>query len=259
VSSSEQRLEHQFTSLKEAQTKLSETEKLIVGGLVTTLLLFAPGFVLHEAPRFPGSLAGGVLGIFAALMMLLLLIYPLVKRVVWLRQRLTTFVPTRAILSFHVYVGALGAVLGILHTGHKFHSPLGITLVIAMVSATLSGFVGRYYMAHLTTELRDQKVMLDTMRAEYDRLSASVAGHPVVRGFLGLWRAAPVTGTADESALSAVVRTIADLEFSMRQHEGIKRAFAGWIFVHIIAAIVMYAALALHIWNSVYFGLRWLQ
>ncbi len=237
---------------------MSETEKLIVGGLITILLLFAPGFVLHESPRFPGSLAGGVLGILAALMMLLLLIYPLIKRATWLRRPLTTVIPMRAILSFHVYAGALGAVLGILHTGHKFHSPLGITLVIAMVIAVLSGFVGRYYMAHLATELRDQKAMLDAVRAEYDGIAAEMAEHPVVRAFLGFWRA-PVTGTSEGRALSAVVSTIADLEFSMRQHEGIKRAFAGWIFVHIVTAIVMYAALVLHIWNSVYFGLRWLQ
>ena len=238
---------------------MSETEKLIVGGLITILLLFAPGFVLHESPRFPGSLAGGVLGFGGALMMVLLLVYPVVKRASCLRQRVTRFASMRAILSFHVYAGAFGAVLGILHTGHKFHSALGVVLVISMLATVLSGFVGRYYMAHLTMELHDQKVMLDAVREEYERVAAEVAGKPVTRSIFGLWRLAPVTGTAEGANLSAVVNTVADIEFSMRHHEGIKRAFAGWIFVHIVGAIVMYAALALHIWNGLYFGLRWLS
>ena len=238
---------------------MSETEKLIVGGLITALLLFAPGFVLHEAPRFPGSLAGGALGIGGALMMVLLLIYPLIKRATWLRQRVANFISMRAILSFHVYAGALGAVLGILHTGHKFHSAFGVVLVVSMLATVLSGFVGRYYMAHLTTELRDQKAMLDAVRAEYDRIAAEVAGHPVARRIFGLWRPALAGGTSEGANLSGVVNTIADLEFSMRRHEGIRRAFAAWIFVHVVGSIVMYAALSLHIWNSVFFGLRWLQ
>ena len=239
--------------------QLSETEKLIVGGLITTLLLFAPGFVLHEAPRFPGSLAGGVLGIGGALMMVLLLVYPLIKRAAWLRRGLTTLVPMRAILSFHVYAGAVGAVLGILHTGHKFHSALGVVLVVSMLATVLSGFVGRYYMAHLTTDLRDRKAMLDAVRAEYDRVAAEVAGQPVARRIFGLWRPTRFTGAAQGADLSAVINTIADLQFSMRQQETIRRAFAGWIFIHIAGSIVMYAALALHIWNGVYFGLRWLS
>jgi hypothetical protein len=31
------------------------------------------------------------------------------------------------------------------------------------------------------------------------------------------------------------------------------------MFIHITAALVMYPALALHIWNGLYFGLRWLE
>src|SRR5215470_1415738 len=98
---------------------MSETEKLVLGGLVTLLLLFTPGLV-HEAPLFPGSLAGSLLGIAGALLMVLLLIYPLVKHTAWLRQRVTKHVSMRAILSFHVYAGVLGAALGVLHTGHEF-------------------------------------------------------------------------------------------------------------------------------------------
>ena len=152
-----------------------EAEKLTVGALITLLVLFVPGFVLHEAPRFPGSLTGGLLGIGGAALMAQLLIYPLVKHFSCLRQRVTKHVSMPAILSFHVYAGVLGALLGILHTGHKFQSPLGITLVSSMLTVVLSGFVGRYYMAHLRMELRDQKTMLDTLRVEYDRIAAELA------------------------------------------------------------------------------------
>src|SRR5260370_21999940 len=126
--------------------------------------------------------------------MVLLLAYPLVKHFAWLRPRVTKRLSMRAILSFHVYAGVLGALLGILHTGHKFQSPLGITLVASMLIVVLSGFVGRYYMVHLRVELRDQKAMLDTLRAEYDRIATELAGAPLFRSPFGLPR--PGTGQA---------------------------------------------------------------
>ena len=103
---------------------MSESEKLTIGALVTVLLLFVPGFVLHEAPRFPGSLEGSMLGIAGAVLMVLLLVYPLVKHLACLRHRVTRHVSMGATLSFHVYAGVFGAFFGILHTGHKFQSPL---------------------------------------------------------------------------------------------------------------------------------------
>lgn len=226
---------------------MSETEKLAVGALVTVLLLFTPGFVLHAAPRFPGSLAGSLLGIVAAALMILLLLYPLIRHWTRLRQFTSAWVSTRMVLSIHVYAGALGAVLGILHTGHKFESPLGIILVIAMLTATLSGFVGRYYLNHLSVELRDEKATLDLLRAEYSRIAERSTGTEQLL---------PAAGGPN---LPALVGAIADLEYGMRSRETIKRAFAGWMFVHVTAALVLYPALALHIWNGVYFGLRWAQ
>ena len=244
---------------------MSESEKLTVGALVTLLLLFVPGFVLHEAPRFPGSLAGSLLGMAGALLMVLLLIYPLVKHFAWLRRRVTKHVSMQTILSFHVYAGVFGALLGVLHTGHKFQSPLGITLVSSMLIVVLSGFVGRYYMAHLRMELRDQKAMLDRLRAEYDRIATELAAAPVARSLLGLprqWvaRLAPVSAAeAPGISVPALVSAIADLEYAMRGRETIERTFARWIVVHVSASIVMYAVLSLHIWNGIYYGLRWLQ
>jgi hypothetical protein len=247
---------------------MSETEKLTVGGLLTLLLLFVPGFVLHEAPRFPGSLAGNLLGIAGATLMVLLLVYPLVKHVAWLRQRVTGRAPLRAVLSFHVYAGVFGALLGILHTGHKFRSPLGIALVASMLVAVLSGFIGRYYIAHLRVDLRDQKAMLDTLRAEYDRVAAQLAGVPAARSLSGFIRTsvepvlhAAAAGTLAEPAaipLPALVNAIADLEYAMRRREAIQHAFMAWMAVHVSASIVMYTALTLHVWNGIYYGLRWL-
>lgn len=225
---------------------MTEFEKLAVGGLITVLLLFTPGFVLHTAPLFPGSLAGGMLGIAGAVLMVLLLLYPLVKHWTRLQQWVTARVSMGAILSIHVYAGALGAVLGILHTGHKFYSPLGIVLVTAMLTATLSGFVGRYYMRHLGMELREQKAALDLLRAEYERIVSAGSTQPLA------------ASAGSRTSFPALIGAIADLEYGMRSRETIRRAFTGWMFVHITAALVMYPALALHIWNGVYFGLRWL-
>ena len=227
---------------------MSEVEKLAVGGLVTLLLLFTPGFVLHTAPRFPSSLLGSLLGITGAALMVLLLAYPLIKHCPKVRQAVAARLSMRALLSVHVYAGALGAVLGILHTGHKFESPLGIVLVISMLTATMSGFVGRYYWSHLTAELRDQKAALDLLRAEYDRLVEAPYQAAVLAG-----------GVGPSQNMPALVGAIADLEYGTRRHETIQRTFAIWMVIHIGAALVMYPALALHIWNGLYFGLRWLE
>ena len=47
---------------------MKETEKLAVGALVSALVLAVPGFLFHVAPRFPGSLAGSLIGIAGAVL-----------------------------------------------------------------------------------------------------------------------------------------------------------------------------------------------
>ena len=226
---------------------MSETERLAVGALVSVLALVAPGFLLHEAPRFPGSLAGGLLGIAGATLFVLLLAYSLVKRSAWVRARATGTVSMRGVLSFHVYTGVVGALLGILHSSHRYQSPLGVALVSAMLVVVLSGFVGRYYLAQVGADLREQQASLGLLRARYDLLAAG---------------AAPPVGTVAAGASGRDVRrlvgAIADLEYAIARREVIKRALSRWTVLHVAAALVLYPLLALHIWNGVYFGLRWL-
>ena len=47
----------------------------IVGALVVLLLVFPLGFLVHVSPRFPGSLAGSLIGIVAAVLMLVAMGY----------------------------------------------------------------------------------------------------------------------------------------------------------------------------------------
>lgn len=223
--------------------EMNETEKLSVGALLSAIALVIPGFLLHVAPRFPGSLAGSLFGIAGATLLVLLLIYSLVKRTLWIKQRVTKYASLRAILGFHIYAGVIGALLGIIHTGHKFYSPLGIALVSSMLTVIFTGFIGRYYLADVIADLREQQQMLAVLRTRYDASAAAL-----------------MNGTVDtgQVSLGELIEGIAQLEYAIAGREATKRVFSRWIVVHIASAIVMYALLALHIWNGVYYGLRWL-
>lgn len=226
---------------------MTQAERVIVGGLLSALALTVPAFVFHAAPRFPGSLAGGMFGIAAAILFVSLLVYSVVKRLPWIKERTKAFAPVSALLTFHVYAGALGGLLGIVHSGHKFQSPIGIALVVLMLAVVASGFVGRYYLAQIGLELREQQGQLKVLRNRYDGLASAAAG-------------LEAQAVVDPSGMSLdrLVSAIADVEFSVTSRESLKRALARWVVVHIVAAIAMYTALALHIWAEIYYGLRWL-
>jgi hypothetical protein len=103
-------------------------ERTIVGGLVLLSLVLWLGFLVHRSPRFAGSAWGGVLGISGATLMLVPLAYMIVKRVPTLKRVVTPRFSMRTLLVWHIYAGILGPILGLLHTGHKFDSPLGVML-----------------------------------------------------------------------------------------------------------------------------------
>ena len=223
-------------------------ERLAIGMTLTMVVLFVPGFLLHAAPRFPGSLIGGVLGIAGALLFVLLLAYSLIRRIPWLKRRASL----RAMLSFHVYAGAVGAALGILHTGHQYQSPLGIVLVVSMLLVVLSGFAGRYYLAEIGTDIREQRQELGVLRTRYDLIASGIA--TALQG-----GAPPAAATAALGVpIPALVAGIADLEYAISRREALKRALARWVVLHVVAAIVLYPLLALHVWSGIYYGLRWL-
>lgn len=226
---------------------MTEGEKVIVGGLLSILVVTVPAFLIHSAPRFAGSLIGGMFGIAAALLFVLLLIYSAVKRLPWVKERTTRYFSIGAVLTFHVYAGAIGALLAIIHTGHKYQSPLGIALTLAMLIVVASGFVGRYYLASIGAELRDDQKQLGVLRNRYDGLV--LAGD----------RARPqAVADLNGALLGELLGSMSDLELAIAGRETIKQTLRRWIVLHIGASIMMYVLLVLHIWSGIYYGLRWL-
>lgn len=252
---------------------MQERERSVVTGLILLLVVLALGFYIHRDPRFPGSLAGGVLGISGAALMLVPLAYLFVKRFPLLKRSVTKAVSMRTLLAVHIYAGVLGPILGVLHSGHRFQSPLGIALTTMMIIVALSGFVGRYLMGRVSVDMREQQQLLAGLRVAYERTAGEMLREPDAAGrlrpFVGFFSRLAAPFFVAESAsvagsLSAPARALrlsesmADLEYAIKTHELFKSAFGRWLACHIVIAIILYALLALHIWSGWYFGIRWL-
>jgi hypothetical protein len=101
-----------------------------------------------------------VLGVSGTLVMLVPLVYMIVKRVPPLKRAVTQQVSMRTLLAWHIYAGVLGPILVLLHSGHKFQSPLGIALTAMTLIVVVSGFVGRYLMSQFSQTIREKNEML---------------------------------------------------------------------------------------------------
>lgn len=247
-----------------------ERERGVVTGLLLLQLVLWLGFAVHRSPRFAGSLAGGVLAVSAAVLMLVPLAYPLVKRVGWLRERVVAGLPLPRLLAWHVYASIVGSVLAVLHTGHRFQSTLGILLAASMLIAVLTGYIGRHFLHYLSRELKERQESLRMLRAEYDDVAAKIAVLPqgvptltlaaTVRERLAAVIAGtrPLNGSSELRSLALVLsEAIADTEYAIAANDLIKRRLRIWIYAHIAASVAFYLLLALHIGAGIGYGLRW--
>lgn len=94
-------------------------ERFIVISVFAVLVFAWLGFLLHTSPRFAGSGLGSVFGISGAVLMLIPLGYVFAKRIPFLKERITKYVSLQTWLSIHIYTGIVGALLALVHTGHK--------------------------------------------------------------------------------------------------------------------------------------------
>lgn len=224
---------------------MKERERIVVAEMTALMVLLWLGFYFHRSPRFPGSLMGGVLGITGAFLMLAPLLYLIIKRIPWLKARVSKHVSMRTLLSWHIYAGLTGPILGLLHTGHKFDSRQGIALTTVMMVVALSGFIGRYLFQRASEDRAEKQNMLEKLQGAYQAATTEIQeGYGASR-------------KVSEISAVALAETMADVEYAMKTADVFKRMFWLWLKVHIAIAGLLYVLLALHIWSGIYFGLRW--
>ncbi|MCY7349321.1 MAG: hypothetical protein LH606_01460 [Cytophagaceae bacterium] len=252
-----------------------KNERAIIGGLLVLQLILWLGFLVHRAPRFAGSLSGGILAVLGVLLLVVPpLIYSAVKRIEYVKQRVTARASLGTLLNWHVYTSIIGSILAILHTGHRFESNLGIWLTAMMLLTVLSGFVGRYFLGYTAMELREKQDLLNRLATEYNKIVgemarqptaeiAYVASHNIVRRALNSFVGTePVRVDATTPLSVRAVRlteSIADLEYAIQMHELLKRRTLHWLVAHIVTSCAFYGLLIFHVWSSIYFGLRWFK
>ena len=245
---------------------MKERERIVVTGVLGVLLFAWLGFLVHRSPRFAGSGVGGVFGLAGAVLMLVPLAYPIVKRVRFLNVRITPHVSLPSWMALHVYAGILGPLLGIIHTGHKFESWLGISLTAVMLLVVVSGFVGRYLLTYVGQEIRDKLLLLQTARGDLDSAWGVLKSAPpgvgrlpsaplLAAGLAALGLDLQYVGPAGD--VTRLAESVADLEYAIRTRELLRRWCGRWLNLHLVLSAILYVLLALHIWAGVHFGLRW--
>ncbi|MGV3531294.1 MAG: hypothetical protein ACO1QR_02920 [Chthoniobacteraceae bacterium] len=245
---------------------MKDRERVVMTGVLSVLLLSWLGFLFHSSPRFAGSGMGGMFGIAAAVLMLIPLAYPIVKRIPAINARVTKHVSMQTQLTVHVYAGIFGPLLAIIHTGHKYESWLGITLTAVMLLVVVSGFAVRYLLTYAAHEITDKLLLLQTARGDLDsawgvleNTPAEMRALPKARlltaGLASIGIELSQGGPAGE--VTRLAESVADLEYAVRTHELFKRWFAWSLKLHIVLSILFYVLLGLHIWAGMHFGLRW--
>lgn len=250
---------------------MKEREPHIVGGLVVLLLILWLGFLVHRDPAFAGSFLGTMVGIAAALMLLVPFLYLIIKRTRFLRRWITRHVGMRTLLAWHIYAGVLGPILAVIHSAHRFDSILGSMILPLILITVVSGFVGRYLLNQISSEIRDKQQLLVGLRSEYSRLRASLGedSHNFLTRIgenMGLMASlsfsAPWRRWKGENGSSAqllhVIDAMSDVEFSIHAHELFRKWFKWWLRFHISLSTFVLALLVAHISAELYVGLRWL-
>ena len=247
---------------------MKNRERLIVVSTFIVLVFAWLGFLLHVSPRFAGSGLGAVFGISGAVLMLVPLVYVIVKRIPFFKERLTKHISLQAWLSIHIYTGIVGALLALIHTGHKYNSPLGIALTATMLLVVVTGIVLRYLTPFVNLDMKDKLLLLQTARGDLDsawgvleKSAAERKGLPksplLTAGLASLGLSSASDSPAGQ--VTTLAESVADLEYSIRTHELLKRWFSRTLTIHILLSVAMYALLAAHIAAGIYFGLRWVS
>ncbi len=117
---------------------------------------------------------GYYMGLVGAIMMLLLLMYPLRKRIKWM----SNWGATKYWFKFHMMLGIVGPTLVIFHCAFRLSSINAAVALFSMLLVALSGVVGRYVYRHIHQGLYGRRVSLKEVKSEVTALHENIAALP---------------------------------------------------------------------------------
>jgi hypothetical protein len=109
--------------------------------IIITLVLIVGFIISHGHPFKPGDVVGYNLGLAGGLMMLTLLLYPIRKRISFMKN----WVPLPKWFKWHMAFGILGPTLIILHSTFYIGSINAGVALICMLLVSGSGIFGRFF------------------------------------------------------------------------------------------------------------------
>lgn len=174
VARSRRGLEPTLTSTSRSEDENKPLLLLLIVSLVGSL---AWGWLQRtDGVLTPGRGAGYALGIVGALMMLVLLLYPLRKRIGFMRS----WGPASFWFRWHMILGVVGPTLIVLHSDFDLHSTNATVAFASMLTVAGSGVAGRYLYGRIHRGLYGQRLEAKGLRDEAvrsrDRLAGDLSG-----------------------------------------------------------------------------------
>lgn len=124
-------------------------------------LCFAAWYVGRYQWYEPGSDLGYQLGLVGGSMMVLLLFYPIRKRIRFMRA----WLPLKHWFRAHMFLGVVGPVLVLFHTNVQFSSITGGVALICTIAVFASGLIGRVIYTRIHRGLYGRRIEFDEVKS----------------------------------------------------------------------------------------------
>ena len=183
-------------------------------GYSLTILAIGIGWLLRDYGLIePDSGLGYWLGIIGGSMMLVLLLYPLRKRI----RALKFLGGTPQWFSLHMILGILGPVLVLYHSNFQLGSFNSRVALYCMLLVAGSGVIGRHIYAHIHRGLYGQKMTLSELRKDLaDSLNNSRGLATLLPNLAA--RLNEITADVQENSLTGMMTTRTSIVWTVRRH-----------------------------------------
>jgi hypothetical protein len=129
-----------------------------------TAIMVAGFFISHGHPFKPGDKVGYNLGLVGGLMMLTLLLYPIRKRIGFMRN----WAPLPKWFKWHMVFGILGPMLIVLHSTYFIGSINAGVALVSMLLVSGSGIFGRFFYTKIHHGLYGRQASLEQLQEDLE-------------------------------------------------------------------------------------------